>query len=104
MLFVNLTLDNYDQPYALRKFLTPEFRADIQKALGCRNLWHYYCTFFFDYYRYDHCHPDLQSLLCQIPIFFVTTDQAGEREYPVSGQGDGGNHPRPSDALRRDDP
>lgn len=87
MLFVNLTLDNYDQPYALRKFLTPEFRADIQKALGCRNLWHYYCTLFFDYYRYDHCHPDLQSLLCQIPIFFVTTDQVGERDsIPLVGR------------------
>lgn len=87
MLFVNLTLDNYDQPYALRKFLTPEFRADIQKALGCRSLWHYYCTLFFDYYRYDHCHPDLQSLLCQIPIFFVTTDQVGERDsIPLVGR------------------
>lgn len=83
MLFVNLTLDNYDQPYALRKFLTPEFRADIQKALGYERsplLWCFFSRLsFFENYCYDSHHPDFQSFLCQIPILFVTTDQVGER-------------------------
>ena len=90
MLFVNLIPRNYDLPYALREFLTPEFRSDIQIALECRHspdLWRYYITLCFDYYCYNRCQPDLQSLLCQIPIFFVTTRQVGKRySIPLVGR------------------
>ncbi|OFR34348.1 hypothetical protein HMPREF2890_06005 [Porphyromonas sp. HMSC065F10] len=82
MLFVNLIPWNCDLPSELREFLTPEFRADMQKALEYERSpmsWCYHYSRFFEYYCYDYHHPDLQSLLCQIPILFVTTDQVGER-------------------------
>lgn len=90
MLFVNLIPRDYDLPYAGRSFITPEFRADIQKALECERspmLWYYYYSRIFEYYCYDYHRPDLQSLLCQIPILFVTTDQVGERHWiPLVGR------------------
>lgn len=90
MLFVNLIPRNYDLPYELREFLTPGFRADIRKALEYERspmLWCYHHSHFFEYYCYDSHHPDLQSLLCQIPILFVTTDQVGERHWiPLVGR------------------
>lgn len=90
MLFVNLIPRNYDLPYAERNFITPEFRADIQKALECRHsqmlfglVWHFYHS----PYSYELDDPDLQSLLCQIPILFVTTDQVGEwHRIPLVGR------------------
>lgn len=90
MLFVNLIPWNCDLPSELREFLTPEFRADIQKALEYERspmLWCYHHSHFFEYYCYDYHHPDLQSLLCQIPILFVTTDQVGgQRRIPLVGR------------------
>lgn len=90
MLFVNLIPRNYDLPYALRKFLTPEFRADIQKALDHRRSWMLFDRVW-HFYHSPYCFklddPDLQSLLCQIPILFVTTDQVGERHWiPLVGR------------------
>lgn len=93
MLFVNLIPRNYDLPYAERNFITPEFRADIQKALECRHS-----PMLFDSLRfhnrwfaridYRSCLDlDIQSFLCQIPIFFVTTDQVGEKHsIPLVGR------------------
>ena len=93
MLFVNLIPRNYDLPYAERNFITPEFRADIQKALECRHA-----PMLFDSLRFynrwfartdyrSYLDLDIQSFLCQIPIFFVTTDQVGERHsIPLVGR------------------
>ena len=90
MLFVNLISQNYYLPCELREFLTPEFRSDIQKALDHRRsrkllgrLW----TFYYIPYYHKLDDPDLQSLLCQIPILFVTTDQVGgQRRIPLVGR------------------
>lgn len=93
MLFVNLIPRNYDLPYAERNFITPEFRADIQKALECRHS-----PMLFDRLRFhnrwfartdyrSYLDLDIQSFLCQIPIFFVTSDQVGERHsIPLVGR------------------
>lgn len=84
MLFVNLVFLNYYLPYELGEFLTPEFRADIQKALDhrrSRKLFGRVWSFCYNDYYHKLDDPDLQSLLCQIPIFFVTTDQVGKRHW-----------------------
>lgn len=93
MLFVNLMPFDSSFHYDLRGFNTPEFRSDIQKALEYRHLpmlWYSYHSGIFDifkYYRSLRFGPDIQSFLCQIPIFFVTTDQVGERDsIPLVGR------------------
>ncbi len=90
MLFVNLVFLNYYLPYELREFLTPEFRSDIQKALDhrrSRKLFGSVWSFCYNDYYHKLDDPDLQSLLCQIPILFVTTDQVGERHWiPLVGR------------------
>ena len=90
MLFVNLIPWNRRElPYALREFLTSEFRADIQNALEYWHspMWCDYYLRFFKFCCYNRRRPDLQSLLCQIPIFFVITRQVGKRySIPLVGR------------------
>lgn len=90
MLFVNLIPFDSSFPYDLRGLGAPDFQADIQRAFMHEHspmLWSYCLLCVFDYYCYDYYRSDLQSLLCQIPIFIVTTDQVGERHrIPLVGR------------------